>query len=220
VLTAPRLLEPLSLSSAAAAAGAFTDARVRDAGALGASASAASAVSESAAAPVSAPADDTLEDSLADFAGPRRDRVADDDVDAPSDADASVDEPADPVESAKATGRADRPDPTPRATANAPTRPTYRAKLGLTESDADEDRRAYSIERIKLFDDRLWSPAGTDEVGADIIAPSKAKYARSPTLRVVHVTPFGNRAVKSMHGRKPFVTAVLMFFLERPAHPP
>lgn len=163
---------------------------------------------------MSAPVDATLEDSLLDFAGPRRVRV-DVDADEPSDAEAaSEDDPAEPVVSANATGSADRPEPTPKATARAPTRPTYRAKLGLTDSDADDPRRAYSIDRIKLFDDLLRSPAGTDEVGADIIAPSKAKYARSPTLRVVHVTPYGNRAVMSMHGRKPFVTAVLMFFLE------
>jgi hypothetical protein len=34
-------------------------------------------------------------------------------------------DPADPVVSANATGIAAIPDPTPRATANAPTRPTY-----------------------------------------------------------------------------------------------
>jgi hypothetical protein len=34
-------------------------------------------------------------------------------------------DPADPVVSANATGIAAIPDPTPRANANAPTRPTY-----------------------------------------------------------------------------------------------
>ena len=36
-------------------------------------------------------------------------------------------DPAEPVESAKATGIAATAAPTPNATANAPTRPTYRA---------------------------------------------------------------------------------------------
>ena len=41
--------------------------------------------------------------------------------------DASVLDPAEPVVSAKATGIDATADPTPRATASAPTRPTYRA---------------------------------------------------------------------------------------------
>jgi hypothetical protein len=52
-----------------------------------------------------------------------------DDVDA-DDADDASEEPVDPPEpvvSAKATGTDATAAPTPRATANAPTRPTYRA---------------------------------------------------------------------------------------------
>lgn len=45
----------------------------------------------------------------------------------PSDGEPEPADPPEPVVSAKAIGIAARPDPTPRATARAPTRPTYKA---------------------------------------------------------------------------------------------
>jgi hypothetical protein len=78
---------------------------------------------ESAAEPLREPAP-----SEPSAAPPRPDRAprAGADVDAPAD-DASEPDPLDPAEpvvSANATGTATTADPTPNATANAPTRPT------------------------------------------------------------------------------------------------
>jgi len=121
-----------SRSLSPAAAGADTDARGGEGGALGAG----------PALPLEDPADDT-EGTLAALAGPRRVRGADAPAGAsPEDEVASVDvEPLEPVVSADAIGNADRPDPTPRATASAPTRPTERATLGCTERVEEGPRR-------------------------------------------------------------------------------
>lgn len=58
-------------------------------------------------------------------------------------------DPAEPVVSADANGIAATAEPTPRATARAPTRPTYRANPVAAGSTADTDRRRYSIDRIR-----------------------------------------------------------------------
>jgi hypothetical protein len=49
------------------------------------------------------------------------------DPDAPESAELDPDDPPDPVVSANATGTDATAEPTPNATANAPTRPTYAA---------------------------------------------------------------------------------------------
>jgi hypothetical protein len=83
---------------------------------------------------------------------PARDAV---DFDAESDADAeSADEPAEPVVSANATGIAATAEPTPNATANAPTRPTYDAVLTPADSDEPTARRRYSIACTRPLDER------------------------------------------------------------------
>jgi len=56
-------------------------------------------------------------------------------------------DPAEPVVSANAIGIDATADPTPNATANAPTRPTYREQLGDNASGAESARRASSITR-------------------------------------------------------------------------
>jgi hypothetical protein len=63
-------------------------------------------------------------------------------------------EPPEPVVSANATGTADTADPTPNTTANAPTRPTYRAYVDVPGSVAVTARRPYSMPRTRPFDER------------------------------------------------------------------
>ena len=70
------------------------------------------------------------------------------------DADDEPVEPAEPVVSANATGTAAIAEPTPNATANAPTRPTYRAYPDATVADATTAGRANSIWRTCLRDPR------------------------------------------------------------------
>ena len=73
----------------------------------------------------------------------------DDDDEPPSD---PVD-PADPVVSANATtGIAANPAPTPNATANAPTRPTYRAYDELTPPAGSGKRPHTQLDRANLID--------------------------------------------------------------------
>ena len=82
-------------------------------------------------------------------AAPRAGLVADD----PDEAETSAEsddpvEPPDPVVSANATGTATTADPTPSATANAPTRPTWMAYP--RDADSVTARRPYSIDRTQL----------------------------------------------------------------------
>jgi hypothetical protein len=73
-------------------------------------------------------------------------------VDAPPDPDSAALDPVDPAEpvvSAAANGIAATADPTPRATARAPTRPTYRAKPAAAGSEPCTERKRYSIDRIR-----------------------------------------------------------------------
>jgi len=63
-------------------------------------------------------------------------------------------DPDDPLVSAKANGITEMPEPTPRATARAPTRPTKRALLCGAASVAFTARLAYSIERTRPLDER------------------------------------------------------------------
>ena len=82
-------------------------------------------------------------------AAPRAGLVAAD----PDEADVSAEsddpvEPPDPVVSANATGTATTADPTPSATANAPTRPTWVAYP--RDADSVTERRPYSIDRTQL----------------------------------------------------------------------
>ena len=69
-------------------------------------------------------------------------------------------EPADPVVSAKAIGIAATAEPTPRATANAPTRPTYRVTPAFGGSVDITARRTYSMARTRPRASRRWRPAG------------------------------------------------------------
>lgn len=64
------------------------------------------------------------------------------------------DEPPEPVVSAKATGIAATAEPTPNATANAPTRPTNPPAAPDPCSEAVTARREYSIPRTRPFDVR------------------------------------------------------------------
>ena len=86
---------------------------------------------------------------------PARDAV---DFDAEPDADAESaeldDEPAEPVVSANATGIAATAEPTPNATAKAPTRPTYDAVLTPADSAPPTARRRYSIACTRPLDER------------------------------------------------------------------
>jgi len=61
--------------------------------------------------------------------------------------------PAEPVVSANATGIAATAEPTPNATANAPTRPTYLAEPAA-DSLASTARRRYSMACTRPFDER------------------------------------------------------------------
>jgi hypothetical protein len=73
-------------------------------------------------------------------------------VDAAPDPDSAALEPVDPAEpvvSAAANGIAATAEPTPRATARAPTRPTYRAKPAAEGSEPCTERSRYSIDRIR-----------------------------------------------------------------------
>jgi hypothetical protein len=63
-------------------------------------------------------------------------------------------DPPEPVVSANATGAGTTADPTPSTTANAPTRPTYRAYIDVPASVAVTARRRYSIPRTRPFDER------------------------------------------------------------------
>ena len=74
------------------------------------------------------------------------------DVDAAPDPDSAALDPVDPAEpvvSAAANGIAATAEPTPRATASAPTRPTYRAKPAAAGSEPCTERKRYSIVRIR-----------------------------------------------------------------------
>jgi len=106
---------------------------------------------ESATAPLRRP--DPTEEPPA-RTGPR---TADDFVDAaPADESAEPDpaDPAEPVESANATGTDATAEPTPRATARAPTRPMCMAKPETADSDANTARRLYSIARTRPLTER------------------------------------------------------------------
>ena len=73
-------------------------------------------------------------------------------VDAPLGPDSAALDPVDPAEpvvSAAANGIAATAEPTPRATARAPTRPTYRAKPAAAGSEPSTERKRYSIDRIR-----------------------------------------------------------------------
>jgi hypothetical protein len=63
-------------------------------------------------------------------------------------------EPADPVVSAETNAIGETAEPTPRATAKAPTRPTWIANPDAARSVADTDRRRYSIVRTRPLDVR------------------------------------------------------------------
>jgi hypothetical protein len=80
-----------------------------------------------------------------------------------SDADAESaefdDEPAEPVVSANATGIAATAEPTPSATASAPTRPTYDA-VPPADSPVRTARRRYSIACTRPFEERRLRPVG------------------------------------------------------------
>ena len=101
---------------------------------------------EDAAGPGRA-ADRTGESSSAfGRAGPRvTEREAGDDAEETSAERGVADEPAEPPSSsARAIGNPPSTDPTPSATARAPTRPTYRAQPGILSSlepDTDTDMR-------------------------------------------------------------------------------
>ena len=87
-------------------------------------------------------------------AGPRDGAFVDSDAADPEPAESAEldpDDPAEPVVSANATGTDATAEPTPNATANAPTRPTNRAYPDV--ADSDSGFRADSISRIP-FDDR------------------------------------------------------------------
>lgn len=81
------------------------------------------------------PAESAPADSPPDRTAPRAGRA----VDVPED-ESALDpvEPEEPVVSAAATGTDAIAEPTPRATANAPTRPMYRAYPDATDSLANE----------------------------------------------------------------------------------
>jgi len=106
--------------------------------------------------PVDEPARSTAESARG--AAPRSARrdgtraLVDADVDAPPDPDSAALDPVDPAEpvvSAAANGIAAIAEPTPRATARAPTRPTYRAKPAAAGSEPSTERKQYSIDRIR-----------------------------------------------------------------------
>jgi hypothetical protein len=85
-------------------------------------------------------------------AGPRDGAFVDSDAADPEPAESAEldpDDPPDPVVSANATGTDATAEPTPRATANAPTRPTNGAKLDDPTSVAITARRPYSIARTR-----------------------------------------------------------------------
>lgn len=83
---------------------------------------------------------------------------------------ADPDDPADPVESAKATGNAPAIDPTPKATARAPTRPTCQT-LPPGAPDPVAARRATSIARTA----RLVRPKRVESVMRSIHSPGKQR---------------------------------------------
>jgi hypothetical protein len=85
------------------------------------------------------------------------------DPDAPESAELDPDDPPDPVVSANATGTDATAEPTPNATANAPTRPTNGAKLDDPTSVAVTARRPYSIARTRPPETRRWRPVGCGE---------------------------------------------------------
>ena len=87
-------------------------------------------------------------------------------------------DPAEPVVSAKATGIAATADPTPNATASAPTRPTYDA-VPVADSLACTARRRYSIACTRPLDERRWRPVDRVESAIDIDAPGEV-CARDP----------------------------------------
>ena len=89
--------------------------------------------------------------------GPRDGAFVDSDAadpDAVESAALDPDDPPDPVVSANATGTDATAEPTPNATANAPTRPTNGAKLDDPTSVAVTARRPYSIARTRPRDTR------------------------------------------------------------------
>lgn len=88
-------------------------------------------------------------------------------------------EPAEPVVSANASGIAARPEPTPRATANAPTRPTYFAKRGAV---TDSTRRPYSMARTAAFGERRSCMTDFD---SGIVAPSRKQRSPCPALAAI-----------------------------------
>jgi hypothetical protein len=70
------------------------------------------------------------------------------------DADDDPVEPADPVVSANATGAHATAEPTPNATANAPTRPIWAATLRVADSVTVAARRLYSMGCTRLAGER------------------------------------------------------------------
>jgi hypothetical protein len=112
----------------------------------------------------------------------------DDDFD---DSDDPVD-PSEPCRSANATGIDTTAAPTPRATANAPTRPTYRAH---TDPEASGLTRRNSIGRASRRppppDTRPTDEDDDDDGSADMKYPSKASMGSPP---VTTITAAGQRA--------------------------
>ena len=84
--------------------------------------------------------------------GPRAGEDFRDDDDDEESAELDPLDPADPVVSANATGSEPRPEPTPKATANAPTRPTYRANPDNPDAPTPTptERRPYSMLRTPV----------------------------------------------------------------------
>jgi hypothetical protein len=111
----------------------------------------------------------------------------DDDSD---DSDDPVD-PSEPCRSANATGIDTTAAPTPRATANAPTRPTYRAH---TDPEASGLTRRNSIGRASRRppppDTRPTDEDDDDDGSADMKYPSKASMGSPP---VTTITAAGRR---------------------------
>ncbi len=116
------------------------------------------------------------------------------DADAPADESSALEpvEPAEPVVSAAANGTDTIAEPTPRATANAPTRPTYRAQPAVAEftSANGVDGRPDSIVRTNALVDRRKRPpdwASLPEFGRE----SATKDDKTIPLRKAHEsTPF------------------------------
>jgi hypothetical protein len=112
--------------------------------------------------------DRVAETELAPFAAPGTDETRGRGLTCPPDRgdddceeDSDDDDPLAPVESARATGTHATTEPTPSATANAPTRPTYSAHFREPDSDANEGR-LNSTPGSRPVVGRRWRPTGWD----------------------------------------------------------